>query len=129
MKENNIISHLQQLYELIQNGSARAVLYVNRGHLNLFWRVGAYLNDQLAEGSWGEKIVEQFKDLLKQKDTSIKNFDRRNIYRMSKFFHANSNVQLNADAHGLSIVSSAKPQIETAGNKGEEIVVSAKNMP
>lgn len=126
MKENNIISHFQQLYELIQNARSKAVLSVNREHLKLFWQVGAYLNDRLAEGVWGEKIVEQFEDWLKLKDTSIKNFDRRNIYRMSSFFLTYSNVQLNVDAHGLSIVGTAKPQIETAGSKGEEIVVSAK---
>jgi len=126
MQDKAIVTHFQQLYELIQKASSRAIVSVNREHLNLFWQVGAYINDRLAEGSWGEKIVEQFEDWLKQKDPSIKNFDRRNIYRMRTFFLAYSNVHINVDAQGLSIVGSAKPQIETAGSKGEEIVVSAK---
>ncbi|NLF41238.1 MAG: DUF1016 domain-containing protein [Bacteroidales bacterium] len=65
---------------------------VNYEQLHLFWQVGAYIDQKLVEGGWGEKVVDQFSEWLKGKDPLVKNFDRRNIYRMREFFLAYNNV-------------------------------------
>jgi len=126
MKDTALSHQFQHLYELIQKARNRALLSVNHEQLHLFWQVGAYIDQKLAEGSWGEKVVEQFSEWLKEKDPSVKNFDRRNIYRMREFFLAYHNVSWSMGANGLSIVGSTKPQIETTDNKDDKIVVSAK---
>jgi len=124
MQDKAIVTHFQQLYELIEKARLRAIVSVNREHLNLCWQVGAYIDAKLAEGSWGEKIVDQFADWLKQKDPAIKNFDRRNIYRMRSFFQAYSPINFSTVADGGLIVVSVKPQIQATGNKEEIIGVS-----
>jgi predicted nuclease of restriction endonuclease-like (RecB) superfamily len=126
MKDTELINHFQHLYELIQRARTRALLSVNYEQLHLLWQVGAYIDQKLAEGSWGEKVVDQFSAWLKEKDPSVKNFDRRNIYRMREFFLAYHNVNWSMGANGLSIVGSTKPQIENTDNEGNKIVVSAK---
>ena len=126
MKSTDLIHHFQHLYELIQKARNRALLSVNFEQLHLFWQVGAYIDQKLDKGSWGEKVVDQFSLWLKEKDPSIKNFDRRNIYRMREFFLAYHNVNFNMVANNLSIVGSAKPKIENTDNKVDKIVVLAK---
>jgi len=126
MQDKAIITHFKQLYELIQQARSKAMVSVNREHLNLFWQVGAYIDGKLTEGSWGEKIVEQFADWLKQKDPAIKNFDRRNIYRMRTFFQSYSPIDFNTGKDGGLIVVSVKPQIQPIDNEDEVIGVSPK---
>jgi len=117
MKEKQLIHHFQHLYDLIQKARSRALLSVSYEQLHLFWQVGAYINQKLSEGSWGEKVVDQFSAWLKEKDPSVKNFARRNIYRMREFFLAYHNVSWSMGANGLSIGGSAKPLIESIDNE------------
>ena len=53
---------------------------MNNAQLNLFWQVGAFIDQKISGGHWGDKVVEQFAIWLKEKDPLVKNFDRRNIY-------------------------------------------------
>jgi len=126
MQEQMLIGQFQQLYDLIKKARSMAIFYANREHLNLYWQVGAYIDAKLAEGSWGDKVVDQFSEWLYQKDPTIKNFDRRNIYRMRTFFLAYATLEIRMEKDGLSVVVSAKPQIESIGNEQDAIVVSAK---
>ena len=71
MKDTALLLHFQHLYELIQKARSRALLSVNYEQLHLFCQVGAYFDQKLAEGSWGEKVVEQFSEWLKGKDPSV----------------------------------------------------------
>ena len=54
---SKLIHQFQYLYELIQKARSRALFSVNFEQLNLFWQVGAYIDQKLAEGSWGENGV------------------------------------------------------------------------
>jgi len=88
--------------------------------------VGAYIDAKLAGGNWGDKVVDQFSEWLLQKDPTIKNFDRRNIYRMREFYLAYAALGFENEKNALSLVGSAKPQIENVDNEQDAIVVSAK---
>jgi len=66
-----LTDHFEQLYNLIINARSRALIKVNHEQLNLYWKVGSYIHVKLSEGSWGDKVVEQFETWLKQKDSSI----------------------------------------------------------
>lgn len=126
IKKDSIIQHFQQLYELIQQARSKAFHAVNFQQLNLFWQVGAFIDQKITVGSWGDKVVDDFTTWLKEKDPSIKNFDRRNIYRMREFFLAYYNVQWSLGKNGLSIMGSSKPQLQNTGNEVNQIVVSTK---
>ena len=126
MKKETTLQHFQQLYEIIQNARTKALHSVNFEQLNLFWQVGAFVDHKIASGSWGDKVVDEFASWLKEKDTSVKNFDRRNIYRMREFFVSWCNVNWSLGSSGLSIVGLSKPQLQTTENEVGKIVVSAK---
>ena len=126
MKKETIIQHFQQLYEIIQKARTKALHSVNFEQLNLFWQVGAFVDQKIECGSWGDKVVDEFASWLKEKDITVKNFDRRNIYRMREFFVSWHNVNWTLGSSGLSIVVSSKPQIQTINNEANAIEVSAK---
>lgn len=126
MKEETIIIHFQQLYEIIQKARAKAFHNINFEQLNLFWQVGAFINQKITSGSWGDKVVDEFTTWLKGKDPSVKNFDRRNIYRMREFFLSWHNVNWSLGSSGFSIVGSTKPQLQIIDNENGKIVVSLK---
>ncbi len=112
MKEETIIKHFQQLYEIIQQSRSKALHSVNFEQLNLFWQVGAFIDQKLTEGAWGDKVVDEFATWLQEKDPSVRNFDRRNIYRMREFFLSWHNVNWSLGSSGLSIGVSSKPQLQ-----------------
>ncbi|MBN1338657.1 MAG: hypothetical protein JXA03_05000 [Bacteroidales bacterium] len=114
----------QQLFELIQKARSRALLSVNHEHLQLYWKVGAFIDGKLTEGSWGEKVVDQFSEWLNKQDQGISGFDRRNIYRMREFFLAWDKVHWSLSPSGLQIVGSPSPQIEKSVNQKDRIVVT-----
>ena len=60
MSDNAITLQFQQLYELLQSARNRALIAVNREHLQLNWQDGAIFHGRLTEENWGEKVVEQF---------------------------------------------------------------------
>lgn len=126
MKKDRLLKHFGQLYEIIPRSRTKALQTVNFEQLNLFWQVGAFIDQKISNGSWGDKVVDEFAMWLKEKDPSVKNFDRRNIYRMRVFFLAWHNVSWTLDASGLSIVGSLKPQLLIPDNKSDQIVVSLK---
>lgn len=126
MQDEILINNFQQLYDLIKQARSRAIVFANQEHLNLFWQVGAYIDTKLAGGSWGDKVVDQFSEWLLQKDSTIKNFDRRNIYRMRAFYLAYATLEFENEKNAISFVGSAKPQIENIDNEQDAIVVSAK---
>jgi len=125
MQEITLSDHFEQLYELIINARSRALIKINHELLNLYWQVGAYIHVKLSEGSWGDKVVEEFESWLKQKDPSIKNFDRRNIYRMREFYLSYCDVSFNKYQKGVEIVGSTKPQFQIPENEDVRIVGSA----
>jgi len=126
MKEETIIKHFRQLYEIIQQSRSKALHSVNFEQLNLFWQVGAFIDQKITGGAWGDKVVEEFAAWLQEKDPSVRNFDRRNIYRMREFFLSWHNVNWSLGSSGLSIGVSSKPQLQIIDNKHDVIVVSAK---
>ena len=124
MQDDIQIRHFQQLYDLIKLARSRSLVVVNREHLNLFWQVGAFIEAKLSEGSWGDKVVDQFSEWLKQMDPSVKNFDRRNIYRMRTFFLAYSSIQMKPEKGGAAIEVSEKPQLQdTLDQAGQTWVI------
>jgi hypothetical protein len=56
--------------------------------------------------------VDEFATWLQEKAPSVRNFDRRNIFRMREFFLTWLNVNWSLGSSGLSIGVSAKPQLQ-----------------
>ena len=82
----DIITHFQQIKDLIAQGRGKALQAATAYSLLTYWNIGAYLNEQLSEKTFGKKIVTQLADWLIQQQPTLKGYDRRSLYRMREFF-------------------------------------------
>jgi predicted nuclease of restriction endonuclease-like (RecB) superfamily len=81
-----IIARFQQIKALIAQGRGKALQAANAYSLITYWNIGAYLNEQLSEKTFGKKIVAQLADWLIQQEPTLKGYDRRSLYRMRNFY-------------------------------------------
>ncbi len=72
--------------QLIQQAKDNAFKAVNVELISLHWEIGKYLSPKLALASKGDSIVCDLADYLMLKHPHLKGFDKRNIYRMVKFY-------------------------------------------
>jgi hypothetical protein len=104
------------IVSLIKDAQTCAVKAVNTELINLYWNVGGYISNQLANAAWGDKTVDELADFIQREHPEIKGFNRRGLYRMKQFYETYSS---------MSFVTSAMSQIQSSENKHHEIVSSA----
>ena len=84
--DKTVQTHFQNVHTIIRQGKTRALAAATTYSLQSYWNVGAYLNLQLSENTYGKKIVTQLAEWLQQEDPMLKGYDRRSLYRMREFF-------------------------------------------
>jgi predicted nuclease of restriction endonuclease-like (RecB) superfamily len=75
-----------EVVQLIQSAKQRAVQTVNTQLIELYWQVGSYISQKLAQAEWGDGVVPQLADYLAQTQPGLRGFTRSNLFRMRKFY-------------------------------------------
>jgi predicted nuclease of restriction endonuclease-like (RecB) superfamily len=78
-------SHIKSLIDAARNQAFRAV---NAALIQLYWNLGRYISQQMAEARWGDRVIEQLSEYLVRSGTEYRSFSRRNLYRMRQFYEA-----------------------------------------
>ena len=60
--------------------------YVFTALIDLYWEVGKYLSQQIADKGWGRGVVENLAAHINQHDSSIRGFSAQNLWRMRQFY-------------------------------------------
>ncbi len=84
--DTDVQQHFQNIRQIIQQGKAGALQAVNAYALAVNWQVGAYLSHRLPESAYGDKVVNNLAEWLQEKESGLKGYDRRGLYRMRVFF-------------------------------------------
>lgn len=115
--------HFEEVRGLIRTGQSRALKAAYTEQLSVYWQVGAYLHHRLETAEWGEKVVDQLATWLKEKEPSLKGFNRRSIYRMREFYLVWHRLDWDAlRRDGIAV--SVSPQLEKADSQSNIIVAS-----
>jgi predicted nuclease of restriction endonuclease-like (RecB) superfamily len=77
-----------EVAQMIQTARRKASQTVNTQLVELYWQVGAYISQKLAEAEWGDGVVTQLADYLAQTQPGVGGFTRRNLFRMRQFYEA-----------------------------------------
>jgi hypothetical protein len=77
-----------EVLEMIQTARGRAVAAVNTALIDLYWRVGEYISRKLETATWGEGVVEELARYIQRRQPNLREFTRRNLFRMRQFFEA-----------------------------------------
>ncbi|MDP2903712.1 MAG: DUF1016 N-terminal domain-containing protein [Methylovulum sp.] len=72
--------------QLIQHAKSRALSTVNQQLLELYWQIGEYLSNKVAEQGWGKQVVQQLADWLATQEPNLRGFSSQNLWRMKQFF-------------------------------------------
>ena len=101
---------------LIEQARQRAYQAVNGELVDLYWRIGEYINAKLAAAVWGEGVVDSLAQHLARTMPGQRGFTRRNLFRMRQFFEAYSTAEQRVTAlltqlswtHNLIILTQSK---------------------
>lgn len=110
--------HFEQVRQLIRRGRATALQAAYAEQLKVYWQVGAYVYHRLQAATWGEQVVNQLAGWLKEKEPTLKGFDRRSLYRMREFYMTWNILDWDAlKRDGTVIVSTSSTQSKIADNQ------------
>ena len=75
-----------QIVGLIQTARNRALNAVNSELVNLYWQVGQTISARLEKAIWGDGMVTELAQYIQKHHPEIKGFDKKNLYRMCRFY-------------------------------------------
>ena len=102
-----------QIVRLIQTTRIRALSAVNSELVNLYWQVGQTISMRLEKATWGDGMVAELAQYIQKHHPEIKGFDKKNLYRMCRFYDLYKN---------LSIVAPVVRQLQDNENELDTIV-------
>jgi predicted nuclease of restriction endonuclease-like (RecB) superfamily len=79
-------NHFNKIAKLIQDARNKALSIVNRELIELYWKVGEYICQQIEGEGWGKSTVKSLSEYLNKEYPNIKGFSSQNIWRMKQFF-------------------------------------------
>ncbi len=108
-------SEFDEVVRLIDSARAHAVATVNTTLIDLYWKIGEYINGQIESAAWGEGVVEQLAAHIARKHPGLRGFTRSNLLRMRQFYATYRGDQIVAPlvrqlpwTHNLLILSKSK---------------------
>ena len=87
MKSTNEFAEIARLIEESRN---RAFQKVNEELVLLYFTVGKTVSVRVAEGTWGDKTVEELSAFIISRFPGLSGFNRRGLYRMKQFYETYS---------------------------------------
>lgn len=73
---------------LIKNARSNAIRAVNSELINLYWNVGAYINQKVEDSEWGQSVVKELSQFIARTEPEIKGFSDKNLWRMKQFYES-----------------------------------------
>jgi len=75
-----------EIKSIIDKARYDALRSVNTELVNLYWKIGGSISEQMQNAVWGENTIEQLSEFLKSHGPDYKGFNRRSLYRMKQFY-------------------------------------------
>ena len=77
-----------EIQQLINRAKAKAFNAVNTELISLYWEIGKYISNKVANQEWGKGIVKNLSDYLNKVEPEMKGFSSQNLWRMKQFYEA-----------------------------------------
>lgn len=82
----------------VRESRQKAILSANAHLLNLYWKIGQAISQQVKEANWGTKIIEKLADDLLSEFPDMKGLSLRNIKYMRQFADMYPEIQFGQQA-------------------------------
>jgi predicted nuclease of restriction endonuclease-like (RecB) superfamily len=104
-----------EVVEIIRKAKQAATKAVNTELVEMYWQIGAYISQKIAEAEWGDGVVVQLANHLKQEQPNLRGLTRSSLFRMRKFYETYRDeakvaplVRLLPWTHNLIILNQSK---------------------
>ena len=105
-----------EVVTMIQQTKASVINIANAALIDLYWKVGNYISDQLIVSEWGDGVVRQLAEYIEKTSPDVKGFSDKNLWRMKQFYetYCDADEKLSAVlrqiswTNNLTIMSRAK---------------------
>jgi predicted nuclease of restriction endonuclease-like (RecB) superfamily len=111
-----------EVIPLIKDVRNNAIRKVNIELINLYWQVGGYISNKVANAIWGNKTVSELADHIAKFHPELGGFTRRNLYRMKQFYELYA-PRFIIEKQRDTIVSSPVTQFNVLNNISETDLV------
>lgn len=75
-----------EIVELIRAARQQAVRAVNTEMIELYWRIGDYLDRKIDSDGWARGTVVQLAAYIARREPGLRGFSPQNLWRMRQFF-------------------------------------------
>ena len=75
-----------EITHLIERARQQTFQAVNHQLIELYWQVGAYISQKIAQADWGDGVVDALAKYLAQTQPGLTGFTRANLFRMRQFY-------------------------------------------
>lgn len=82
-----------EISELIQRSRIKALSFINRELIELYWNIGEYISDKIEGSGWGKSIVKNLSDFLRKNHSDMKGFSAQNLWRMKQFYETYKDLE------------------------------------
>ena len=109
------VAVLSDMKQFIADSRYRALAFVNRELVCLYWNIGRVIVQQQETAQWGDSVVEQLATDLRMAFPEMKGLSRDNMFRMRKFFVTCRDIDrwFRESFPGSEKVGALRPQIQT----------------
>ena len=73
---------------MIASAKMRAAQAVNTALIDLCWQVGGIISRKVAAAEWGDGVVDELTAYLARTHSTLRGFNRMNLFRMRRFHEA-----------------------------------------
>jgi predicted nuclease of restriction endonuclease-like (RecB) superfamily len=91
MKPSHLTRHeaaFRPVVHLIQTTRHRTVHALNQTLIELYWKLGGYIDQRIASAGWGKSTVLDLARFIARHDSSSTGFSAQNLWRMRQFYRA-----------------------------------------
>lgn len=74
------------IIKLIKHARNNTFKAINSEFINLYWNIGEHISKKIEASEWGQSIVVELAEFIKQKEADIKGFSEKNLWRMKQFY-------------------------------------------
>ncbi|MGF1583166.1 MAG: YhcG family protein [Gemmataceae bacterium] len=77
--------------DLIDSARDQAVAAVNTMLIDLYWRIGEFIQQKITEEGWGHGTVKTLAQYIRHKQPNVRGYSASNLWRMMQFFETYRN--------------------------------------
>ncbi len=91
---NNPSASFSPVVQLIQTARNKAFQAVNTTLIELYWQIGRYVSERIANEQWGKGVVTELARYIALTEPSVKGFSDKNLWRMKQFYETYTGTEI-----------------------------------